>query len=134
MLTRRNAVLVFAAAGLRAQTHPVEPPAGAGSGMPFLTTGPDGVALLSWIEPRGEKGHAMRLARYRDGAWGEPWEVAAGDNWFINWADFPSVTRLESGTVLAHWEFVWLAPAAGKGNGRRVSPRLPAIPKITRVS
>ena len=26
-----------------------------------------------------------------------------GDNWFVNWADFPSLATLPDGTLLAHW-------------------------------
>ena len=29
--------------------------------------------------------------------------VAEGDNWFINWADFPSVIGLNDGSFAAHW-------------------------------
>jgi hypothetical protein len=29
--------------------------------------------------------------------------VASGDDWFINWADVPSVVRLADGTLAAHW-------------------------------
>jgi hypothetical protein len=29
--------------------------------------------------------------------------VAEGDNWFVNWADFPSVIALTDGSLAAHW-------------------------------
>ncbi len=29
--------------------------------------------------------------------------VASGNDWFVNWADVPSVLRLENGTLAAHW-------------------------------
>jgi hypothetical protein len=29
--------------------------------------------------------------------------VASGRNWFVNWADVPSVLRLPSGAIVAHW-------------------------------
>jgi hypothetical protein len=29
--------------------------------------------------------------------------VASGDNWFLNWADVPSVVRLDSNVLVAHW-------------------------------
>jgi hypothetical protein len=29
--------------------------------------------------------------------------VASGDDWFVNWADVPSVLRLDAGTLVAHW-------------------------------
>lgn len=79
-------------------------PAAAGSGEPNLTVGPDGRVLLSWIEPVGGKGHRLRYAERRKGAtWSQPLTIAEGDNWFVNWADFPSVALLPDGTMFAHW-------------------------------
>ena len=30
-------------------------------------------------------------------------EAASGDDWFVNWADFPSVIALPDGSLAAHW-------------------------------
>jgi len=73
-----------------------------GSMAPELTLGGDGRAYLSWLEPQGS-GHALRFAAYDDAGWGVARTVARGDNWFVNWADFPSVTALDNGTLAAHW-------------------------------
>lgn len=35
--------------------------------------------------------------------WGESRTVSQGENWFVNWADFPSVASLRNGTLAAHW-------------------------------
>ena len=79
-------------------------PAGAGSAEPFLHAGPDGAVLLSWIEPMPDSaGHALRLSFLEGDAWTAPRTVAEGDDWFVNWADFPSVHRLADGTLAAHW-------------------------------
>ncbi|NUR55874.1 MAG: exo-alpha-sialidase, partial [Acidobacteria bacterium] len=32
-----------------------------------------------------------------------PRTVASGTNWFVNWADVPSVVRLADGTLVGHW-------------------------------
>ena len=37
------------------------------------------------------------------GAWSAPETVAAGKDWFVNWADFPSVAVLPDGALFAHW-------------------------------
>ncbi|MGC6486873.1 MAG: exo-alpha-sialidase [Planctomycetota bacterium] len=76
--------------------------AGAESGEPDLCVGPDGVARLSWVEEL-ERGHALRFARLVDGRWSRPQEIARGERWFVNWADFPSLTVLPSGAMVAHW-------------------------------
>jgi hypothetical protein len=60
--------------------------------------------LLSWLEPRGERGHALRFASRAKGAgWSEPRTVASGEGWFVNWADFPHLAALPDGTLFAHW-------------------------------
>ncbi len=32
-----------------------------------------------------------------------PRDIAQGDDWFVNWADFPSMAVAEDGTLFAHW-------------------------------
>ncbi|MBC7909286.1 MAG: exo-alpha-sialidase [Pyrinomonadaceae bacterium] len=78
-------------------------PAGIDSREPELYATPDGRVIMSWVEKIGEKRAALRFAS-RDGAgWSEPRTIAEGDNWFVNWADFPSVIALKDGTLAAHW-------------------------------
>lgn len=82
----------------------IESPAGPGSGEPSLTLGPDGHVLLTWIEPAGDKRHVLRYAsRGEGGTWSPAHSVAQGTNWFVNWADFPSMASLPDGTLFAHW-------------------------------
>ena len=103
-MTRRKAVFAVTSAlatgpSLLAQ----EPPCGPGSGMPFLTTSRHGGAILSWLEPLTTDRYSLRAARWQNGTWSSPREIATGNNWFINWADFPGIIEMESGTLLAHW-------------------------------
>jgi len=98
------------AVGLTACTSPppslevreVPSPAGVGSAEPELTSGTGGRVVLSWIERRGE-GHELRYATWQGDAWSGPRVASTGENWFVNWADFPSVTALGGKTLLAHW-------------------------------
>jgi hypothetical protein len=76
-------------------------PAGPNSGQPQLSSSSRGL-LLSWIERDGEKA-TLRFAERNAGAWSVPRDVASGTDWFINWADVPSVVRLASGELVAHW-------------------------------
>jgi hypothetical protein len=82
--------------------QPVESPAAEGSAQPNLSLGDDGRLYLSWIEPLGV-GHALRFAVWEDSGWSAARTIAAGDNWFVNWADFPSMAAARDGTLLAHW-------------------------------
>jgi hypothetical protein len=87
-----------------AATRGIEAPAPPGSLTPSLASTADGRVLLSWLEPRGERGHALRFASRTAGAgWSEPRTVASGEGWFVNWADFPHLAALPDGTLYAHW-------------------------------
>lgn len=80
-------------------------PAGAASGEPSLAVSPDGAVYLSWFEERGD-GHALRVARLQDDAWGEAGTIAEGDSFFVNWADFPTVLALGDGRLAAHYPWM----------------------------
>lgn len=83
----------------------VPAPAGAGSQYPHLAGGEsDGVPLvLSWLQSLPAGGVALQQAHWRDGGWSAPVTVASGADWFVNWADFPSVVPVTATTWLAHW-------------------------------
>lgn len=78
-------------------------PAGSGSGEPNLYVSANGRVYLSWIEPVGEKRRAVRFAVRSDSKWSEPRTIAEGENFFVNWADFPSMVVLPDGALVAHW-------------------------------
>lgn len=80
----------------------VATPAGANSGEPFLSSTADGV-YMSWLEASEEGGHDLRFARFDGAAWGEAATVAHSERFFVNWADFPSVTPAPDGSLWAHW-------------------------------
>lgn len=77
-------------------------PAADGSMAPNLARGPANTAILSWIEPDGD-GHALRYAVFAGGDWGEVRTVTSGREWFVNWADIPSVVPLSDTLWAAHW-------------------------------
>lgn len=78
-------------------------PAGAGSGQPNLSVGPDGRVYLSWLERLEGKRFALRFAAREGAKWSEPRTIAESDKWFVNWADFPSLAVLPDGSLAAHW-------------------------------
>jgi hypothetical protein len=59
-------------------------------------------ALVSWIETQGRTS-LLKFAERSASGWSEPRTAASGDDWFTNWADVPSVLRLDSGTLVAQW-------------------------------
>lgn len=81
---------------------PLPSPAAPGASAPHLAVAPDGGVVMSWLEPAGD-GHALRFAALEGEAWSTPRTVAQGGNWFVNWADFPSVTPVTARDWAAHW-------------------------------
>lgn len=96
------AALLMSASGMP-EVREIPSPAGPGSGQPNLAAGPDGHIYLSWLEPRGSTEVQLRFASRQGGRWSEPRTIAAGSNWFVNWADFPSLAVLPDGSLAAHW-------------------------------
>jgi len=72
-----------------------------GSMSPHLSTSKSNITILNWLEPTDE-GHRIQFSRY-DSAWTNPSSVRQGDDWFINWADFPSVINFNENEYAAHW-------------------------------
>jgi hypothetical protein len=79
----------------------VQTPAGPDSAQPQLSTSDRGI-LLSWIERQGQKA-TLRFSERTPAGWSTPRDAASGSDWFVNWADVPSVIRLANGTLVAHW-------------------------------
>ncbi len=77
-------------------------PARAGSAEPFLTIGPDGRVYMSWLEP-SDGGHALRFAVLNGSTWSAPRTIVTRPDFFVNWADFPSILVLGQNRLAAHW-------------------------------
>lgn len=90
-----------APAGRSWEAMPLESPAAERSAQPQLTVSDDS-AILSWVERSGRTA-ALRFAERTPGGWSEARTVASGEDWFVNWADVPSVTRLADASLAAHW-------------------------------
>ena len=69
---------------------------------PHLAVSPAGTAVVSYIAATDE-GHSLRFQVLDNGQWGAARTVASGPNWFVNWADFPSVQPITDSLWAAHW-------------------------------
>lgn len=81
----------------------VASPAAPRSGEPFLAPTASGRLLLSWIEALPDSSHALRFSTLEGGAWSAARTIAQGRDWFVNWADFPSIIELPDGSLAAHY-------------------------------
>ena len=77
------------------------PAEGAGS-LPYLLNGADGQLHLSWVTTEADTA-VLWHAVWQGEGWSEAKKVAAGSNWFVNWADYPMVSSNSSGQLLAHY-------------------------------
>jgi hypothetical protein len=94
--------LMLAACQPASPVVPLVLDAGPGSGEPHLALGAAGEIVLSYLEP-GEVTTSLRFSVLEGDQWQTPRTVAQGDNWVVNWADFPSVVPLSNGIWAAHW-------------------------------
>jgi hypothetical protein len=101
MLIGVGQLALRAAQDVALAVRPVESPAAVGSAQPQLTVSARGV-LLSWIERSGEAA-TLKFSERTVTGWTEPRVVASGSDWFVNWADVPSVIRLADNSLYGHW-------------------------------
>jgi hypothetical protein len=83
--------------------QPTRSPTDGDSREPEFTTTQDNRVILSWVEKVGDKRYALRTAMRDRNGWSETQTASQGENWFVNWADFPSVVGLRDGSLVAHW-------------------------------
>ena len=65
------------------------PPIGLGAEEPSLTVTDHGL-VLSWLEPF-EGDILLNMAIHQGVKWSPVKTIAKGENWFVNWADFPAI-------------------------------------------
>lgn len=97
------------------------PPAGATSGMYSLVGDDRGRAYLSWIDQQPDTQAVLRFSRFEGGAWAPAREIARAVNWFVNWADHPSISVLPGGELVAHWLVNNDGKAGSYGYGIRIA-------------
>ena len=93
--------------------HPVvsqiDNPAGIGARYPNLASNQSKLTILaSWLYPNDTLA-TLLWSRFDSDGWSVPQEIASGDNFFVNWADFPSIATWDGNPLAAHW----LARVAG---------------------
>jgi len=78
-----------------------DPPVGVGSRYPNITETDRGFTLC-WFEPVGKK-FSLKMSEFDGNYWTNPVTITMGENYFINWADFPSIYYLNDNRFAAHW-------------------------------
>ncbi|NNK88298.1 MAG: hypothetical protein HKO90_08445 [Flavobacteriaceae bacterium] len=78
-------------------------PAGSGSGQSDLMVSRNGDLFLSWIQTDSLNMSKLYISQYEKGQWLSPVLIAKGNNWFVNWADFPSIENWGDKNLTAHY-------------------------------
>ena len=77
------------------------PPISINSQYPNLTETDRGLAII-WYEPIGES-HALKWSEFNGRSWSKPITITIGKEYFINWADFPSIFYNGRNHFVVHW-------------------------------
>ncbi len=74
-------------------------------GMSNFFVSESGQLYLSWISFKTDSLDALMFSYLEDGEWSTPKMIAQGEDWFVNWADFPSLVAYptEGEQLAAHW-------------------------------
>ena len=81
-----------------------------GSRYPRVAATQNGGLLMSWFEKTDSVNWALNWSEFSDEKWTEAKVITSGENYFVNWADFPSIYHFGGDTISAHW-----LQKAGKG-------------------
>src|SRR6056297_1575590 len=81
----------------------VNNPADSGSQYPNFFRDSTGTVTMSWILKIEEDLNSIQYSTYTDRGWNPPQTVNISSDYFVNWADFPSVVSRDGDIVAAHW-------------------------------
>ena len=71
--------------------------------LPYLTTSPDRSELfLSWVESRDDSSY-FYFSRWQQDGWSYKTLISKGNNWFVNWADYPMIAVNDDRSMQAHF-------------------------------
>ena len=83
--------------------YAMDNPAETGSQFPYLFLDNSGTLYMSWITYIDEDIHALQFATYRENGWSTAQTVRVATNFFVNWADFPSIVGFDDSPVAVQW-------------------------------
>ncbi|NNF36090.1 MAG: exo-alpha-sialidase [Saprospiraceae bacterium] len=73
-------------------------------GEPNLYTNKEGEVFISWVEYTNDTTDVLYYSKLDENSWTDPVQVSQGNDWFVNWADFPSISSFDkSKHLVAHW-------------------------------
>ncbi len=70
---------------------------------PSLHKTDNGTIYLSWIENIEDTVSHLKFSTLKNNEWSTPKTITKGKGWFVNWADFPSITSFGASNLSAHY-------------------------------
>lgn len=81
----------------------VESPAESNASLPYLIKGGDDLLYMSWVEKRDSGWIDLKYSVQKEDFWQTPEVIASGNDWFVNWADYPMMAVDKQGNMIAHF-------------------------------
>ena len=72
------------------------------SAEPYLFTDKNGLVYLSWIQ-KTKQNNFLKFSVLNGDKWSEPRTITSGNNWFVNWADYPMIASDGDSSLIAHF-------------------------------
>ena len=69
--------------------------------QPFLFNDGKNI-LMSWTQKLNDSLYTLNYSTLSDGKWSSAKEIIAGNDWFVNWADFPAIAKNKE-NLLVHF-------------------------------
>jgi hypothetical protein len=81
----------------------VESPAESNASLPYLIKGGDDLLYMSWVVKRDSGWIDLKYSVQKEDIWQTPEVIASGNDWFVNWADYPMMAVDKQGNMIAHF-------------------------------
>jgi hypothetical protein len=81
--------------------HSLAFPGGTETSLPHLFSNTE-QTILSWVKSINDSVAQLNYSYLKEGNWEQSKEIITGTDWFVNWADYPSITE-NNGNLLAHY-------------------------------
>lgn len=81
----------------------LESPATGNASLPYLIKGDNEKLYFSWIEKGDSNQVTFKYAEFQSENWSTPETIAKGNDWFVNWADYPMIAIDREENKIAHY-------------------------------
>ena len=81
----------------------ISSPAKENASLPHLIKGDDGNLYLSWVEKGDSNMTSFKYAMMTEEGWTSSEMIASGNDWFVNWADYPIIAIDKDGNKIGSY-------------------------------